>query len=49
MNEQTLRIIGIGSTILGLGATLVSGWVGEKTIDLTIENKIMEALAKIKE
>lgn len=41
-----IKILGIASTIVGIGATLVSEWVNEKKMDEKIEEKVNEALAK---
>lgn len=49
MNEKTIKVMGIAATVVGIGTTLVSDWIGEKKLDLTIEKKVMEAVTKIKE
>lgn len=47
--EKTIKIIGYAATAVGIGATLVSDWVGEKKMDATIEKKVAEALLKLKD
>ena len=49
LTEKTIKIIGYAATAIGIGATLVSDWVGEKKTDATIEKKVAEAIAKIKD
>ena len=46
INKNLIKIIGTTATILGFGATLVSGWVSDKQMDDKINKKIGEALAK---
>ena len=49
MNNITLiKGIGIAATILGIGATLVSDWVGEKKLNLKIHDEVLKALAELK-
>ncbi|MDY3768089.1 MAG: hypothetical protein SOZ83_00580 [Sphaerochaetaceae bacterium] len=46
METKTLmKILGIASTIIGAGATVVSEFVNEKKMDDKIEEKIAKALA----
>ena len=45
-NKNWIKVIGIAATIIGMGATLVSDWVGEKKMDVKITEKIGEAFAK---
>lgn len=45
MNKNTIKFIGVAATLLGMGATLVSNWVGEKQMDEKIAEKVAEALA----
>lgn len=49
ITETAIKVIGITATAVGIGATLVSDWVGDKKTDATIERKVAEALAKIKD
>lgn len=46
METKTLmKILGIASTIIGAGATVVSEFVNEKKMDEKIAKKVAEALA----
>ena len=47
LNEKSIKIIGIATSIVGMGVSVAADWVGEKKMDITIEKKIAEALAKI--
>ncbi|MFI3115342.1 MAG: hypothetical protein R3Y12_04285 [Clostridia bacterium] len=49
MNKNLIKFVGISSTILGIGATLISGWVEDKKMEEKIEEKVNEALAKREE
>lgn len=49
LTETAIKVIGLTATVAGIGATLVSDWVGEKKADATIEKKVAEAIAKIKD
>lgn len=42
---DTLKVLGIGATVLGLAASLFSGFVEEKKTDARIAEKVNEALA----
>lgn len=49
METKTLiKILGIASTIVGAGATIVSEFVNEKKMDDKIAEKVAEALANKK-
>ena len=41
---KLVKIIGVVATILGVVATLADKWVGEKTLDNKIAEKVAEAL-----
>lgn len=46
METKTLmKILGIASTIIGVGANIVSEFVDKKTMDDKIDEKIAKALA----
>jgi len=49
MNSKLIKILGIGATAIGMGATLVTDWVNDKKMDEKIEQKVIEALTKINE
>ena len=44
-----IKIIGIATSIIGLGATLVGDWADEKKMDKKIEEKVNAALSKKEE
>lgn len=46
MSKTLVKVLGIAATIVGMGATLVSGWVEGKTMDEKIREGIDEALAE---
>lgn len=46
LTEKLIKVIGLVATVIGVGATLTTSWVGDKKIDATIEKKVAEALAK---
>ncbi len=45
-SEKVIRIIGAVATMVGIGASLLNGWVGKQNLDYKIDQKITEALAK---
>ena len=49
MDSKLIKILGIAATAIGMGATLVTDWVNDKKMDGKIEQKVIEALAKINE
>ena len=49
MNSNLIKILGIAATAIGIGATLITDWVNDKKLDEKIEQKVIEALTKIKE
>lgn len=48
MNNKNdiVRILGIAGTILGMAASLLSGWANEKKMEQTVDKKVKEALAE---
>jgi sensor domain CHASE-containing protein len=49
MNSNLIKILSIAATVIGMGATLVTDWVNDKKMDEKIEQKVIEALTKIRE
>ncbi len=43
-NEKVLGYIGMATTLLGVGITLVDNVVEERSLDIKIGNKVAEAL-----
>lgn len=46
MNGKKIKIIGIAASLIGVGATLISNWAGEKEIDSKITEKLSKALSE---
>lgn len=46
MNKKVISIIGIVTTIVGAGLTLLSDWANDKKMEEKIEEKVNEALAE---
>lgn len=46
MNIKLIKIIGIGATLLGAGASLVASWAGEKQQEATIAEKVASEVQK---
>lgn len=46
MTAGVIKAIGIGASVLGVGATLISDWVNDIKMEETIEQKVNEAFAK---
>lgn len=47
MNLKTIKIIGMGATILGAVTSLVASWASEKQQEAAIAEKVAEAVAKL--
>lgn len=46
MNKNTLKIIGIAASLIGLGAQLLGEWADDRKLDTEIDEKIDKALAE---
>lgn len=46
MDGKMIKIIGGAATVLGLLATVVGNWVNERTMEITIDEKIEQALTE---
>ncbi len=46
MNGMIVRAIGIGATLVSIGATFVTNWVDAKKMEEMVDEKVNEALAK---
>lgn len=47
MNKNfAIKILGMGATVIGMVATLLSDWVNDQKMNQRIEEKINEALDK---
>jgi len=49
MDSKIIKILGMAATAMGIGATLITGWVDDKKMDEKITKKVTEALTKINE
>lgn len=48
MNLKTIKIIGMGATILGAVTSLVASWASEKQQEAAIAEKVAEAVGKLR-
>ena len=48
MSIKVIKIIGIGATLLGAGASIVASWASEKQQDATIAEKVAKAIEATK-
>lgn len=47
MNKDVLvKILGVGGTLLGLGATLLTSWSNDQTMKKTVAEEVAKALAE---
>lgn len=46
MNKNVLTFIGLATTIVGMGINIISDKVDARMMDIKIEEKVAEALAK---
>lgn len=46
LNKSLIKVLGILATVVGIGANLLSDFVGEKQTDAKIQEKIDKALAE---
>ena len=49
MNEKVIKGIGIATTVIGLGVTVLTDWVNEQKIDAKISDKVAEAIRILEE
>ena len=47
MTIKTIKLIGMGATILGAVTSIVASWAGEKQQEAAIAEKVAEAVAKL--
>lgn len=48
MNLKTIKLIGMGATILGAVTSLVASWASEKQQEAAIAEKVSEAVGKLR-
>lgn len=46
LNQKVVKVIGLLTTVVGFGVSILSDWVDEKKMDNKIEEKVTEALEK---
>jgi len=44
-----IKIIGLIATVVGMGASIASGWAADKKMNLKINEEVAKAIAKMKE
>lgn len=44
--DTLLKVLGVGATFLGFGATLLGNWVAEKNLDAQVTEKVAKAIAE---
>lgn len=45
--EKLVKILSITTTVVGIGLSIASNWVSEKQMDITIEEKVREAMLEM--
>ena len=45
--EKLVKILSITTTVVGIGLSIASSWVSEKQMDITIEEKVREAMLEM--
>ena len=46
MSDKLIKILGLATTLVGFGATLLGNYVNDKKMDATIAEKVTEAISK---
>ena len=46
LNEKAIKAIGIATTLVGVGVSLVSNWVNDKNLDAKIAEKVAKAVTE---
>ena len=46
LNEKAIKAIGIVTTVLGVGVSLISNWVNDKNLDAKIAEKVAKAVTE---
>ena len=45
--EKLVKILSITTTVVGIGLSIASSWVSEKQMDITIKEKVKEAMLEM--
>ena len=46
MNDKLLKGLGVGATLLGIGVSLITKMVDDKTLDRKIKEEVAKAMAE---
>lgn len=46
-DEKVLKLFGLGATLVGFGATLISNWTSDKLRDKTIKEEVNKAISEM--
>lgn len=45
--EKLVKILSTTTTVIGIGLSIASSWVSEKQMDITIKEKVKEAMLEM--
>lgn len=45
--EKLVKILSTTTTVIGIGLSIASSWVSEKQMDITIKEKVREAMLEM--
>lgn len=48
LKKENIKFIGLAATLLGFGATFVTNWVEERTVEEKIKEEVIKAIAEKK-
>lgn len=43
-NKNTVKMLGLTATALGFASTMISGWVNNKQMEFTVDEKVGKAM-----
>jgi len=43
-NKNTVKMLGLAATALGFASTMISGWVNNKQMEFTVDEKVGKAM-----
>lgn len=43
-NKNTVKMLGLAATALGFASTIISGWVNNKQMEFTVDEKVGKAM-----
>lgn len=47
ITESTIKVIGIATGLVGIGVSIAEGIISDKKMEMAVDKKIAEALAKM--